>query len=193
MGKSKIVKVDVFRGFEKEIPQEKIIEFNGVEINVKQYLPTQDKEIIIDLIKETCFNKEKNGIEQYLSLSRKIGFVYLILKYYTNINLPIKDGDFKVYDIAVGSGLYDKVVNSIPDEEIKFITREIDEYVNLKLKEISNRSQVIEQLKEIVSDAIEKLPKEVDMKKLAEEMGKLDSEKAKMYIDAFNINHKKKK
>lgn len=186
MAKKEVVKVDSFRNFVKFMPTEKTINFKDTEIKIKQYLSMKDKELVIELLKSMSFNESDNGLLEYSPTNRDMAFVFLIMKYFTNINISKTDDSRDVYDIAVGSGLFDTIINNIPEEEIGFITKHIDNYVDLKLKEIANRSQFLDQLKEIINDAIEKMPKEMDMKVIAEELGKLDKSKVDGLMDIMN-------
>lgn len=194
MAKQEIVKVDVFRNFKGFIPQEKSIEFNGTKIKVKQYLGMKKKEIILKLMQDMSFLEDASGVESYSPTNKEMTFVYLILKHYTNINLSVNDDSRDTYDIAIGSGLFDKVCEAIPQEELNFMIDEIENYIDIKLQEIMNRSQIMDQLKEIINDAIEKLPKEIDINTIVSELGKLDNNKAKNVLEIMNsvaMNNKK--
>lgn len=187
--KKENIKVADFKSFEKYIPIEKTIDFNGVEIKVKQYLDIKDKQVIIEVVKSMAFDKNKVGVDKYNQVNKEVALVYSILKNYTNINLPTND-DYSVYNVAKGSGLYDAILGVIPKEEIEFIEFSISEFIEYKLLEMTNRSQLLEKLQEILYGIIDKLPKEIDMMKIAKQLEGIDDDKIKFFTDAFNINKK---
>lgn len=94
----------------------KIIKWNDQEIEVKQYLPI---ETLIDLVTSVVnLAHDENGnfsnpikVDVYTTLE--------IMFNYTNINFTDKqkEDSFKLYDLIVGSGLYQAVINEIPENE----------------------------------------------------------------------------
>lgn len=95
------------------------VEFNGQKVEVKKYLPIEDKlKLVSDIINSSL---DKNNfynpgrIEIYQTLN--------IIMNYTNINFTDKQKEdvYKLYDLLVGSGLADLVINAIPKSEISFI------------------------------------------------------------------------
>ena len=95
------------------------VEFNGQKVEIKRYLPIEDKlKLVSDIINSSL---DKNNfynpgrIEIYQTLNIVIN--------YTNINFTDKQKEdvYKLYDLLVGSGLADLVINAIPKSEISFI------------------------------------------------------------------------
>ena len=101
---------------EKEI---KTISINGVDVEVIQYLPMQDKgNLLLDILNSVL---DANGLSSVL---RETVFGALfIIKYYTNINLTeamINNGA-KTYDSLKLNGVLDAVYEAIPQEELGFV------------------------------------------------------------------------
>ena len=94
----------------------KNIEFNEQIIEVKQYLPINEKlELISSVINSAADeNNFSNPVKENLFLTLEI------LYHYTNINFTDKQKEdpVKLYDLVVSSGLVNKVTDLIPEEEL---------------------------------------------------------------------------
>ena len=94
----------------------KNIEFNEQIIEVKQYLPINEKlELISSVINSAADeNNFSNPVKENAFLTLEI------LYHYTNINFTDKQKEdpVKLYDLVVSSGLVNKVTNLIPEEEL---------------------------------------------------------------------------
>lgn len=107
----------------------KTIEYNGQSIEVKQYLPINQKlEVISNVI-----NLAHDGQNNYSNPVRVDVYTALeVLDAYTNINFTDKQREdpTKIYDMFQGNGLLSQIIKSIPEEEymslINGIYRSID-------------------------------------------------------------------
>ena len=94
----------------------KNIEFNEQIIEVKQYLPINEKlELISSVINSAADeNNFSNPVKENVFLTLEI------LYHYTNINFTDKQKEdpVKLYDLVVSSGLVNKVIDLIPEEEL---------------------------------------------------------------------------
>ena len=94
----------------------KNIEFNEQIIEVKQYLPINEKlELISSVINSSADeNNFSNPVKENVFLTLEI------LYHYTNINFTDKQKEdpVKLYDLIVSSGLVNKVTDLIPEEEL---------------------------------------------------------------------------
>jgi len=93
----------------------KIVDFNEQDIEVKQYLPVNEKlELISNVIN---LSHDDNNFANPVKVSI---FTTLEIMYaYTNINFTDKQKEdpTKLYDMLISSGLVKKVVSMIPEEE----------------------------------------------------------------------------
>ena len=93
----------------------KTIEFNEQTIEVKQYLPINDKlELISNVINAS---HDENNFSNPVKVSV---FTTLEIMYaYTNINFTEKQKEdpTKLYDMLISSGLICEVIRAIPDDE----------------------------------------------------------------------------
>lgn len=94
----------------------KTIEYNEQIIEVKQYLPINQKlELISNVI-----NLSHDGNNNYSNPVRVDVYTALeVLDFYTNINFTDKQREdpTKIYDMFKGNGLLDKIIEAIPQEE----------------------------------------------------------------------------
>ena len=94
----------------------KTIEHNEQNIEVKQYLPINQKlELISNVI-----NLSHDGNNNYSNPVRVDVYTALeILDFYTNINFTDKQREdpTKIYDMFKGNGLLDQIIAAIPQEE----------------------------------------------------------------------------
>ena len=97
----------------------KNIQFNDIEIEVKQYLPIQDKlNIIGNAINNAADNNRfANPIKIDMYLALEIVFAY------TNINFTDKQKEDtpKLYDLFVSSGLLNEIYAAIPKSELDML------------------------------------------------------------------------
>lgn len=105
----------------------KTVNFNNAAIEVKQYLPIQEKIGLIESVvngvdSEAVGYKFVNYMQ--MEILSTIGFI----KYYTNLSFTDKQTEdiYKFYDNLVGSGLSAIILEAIPDEEYSFIMSQIE-------------------------------------------------------------------
>lgn len=106
----------------------KTIEFNGQNIEIKQYLPVNDKlELISNVI-----NLSHDGNNNFPNPVQVSVFTTLEILYaYTNINFTEKQKeDFeKLYDLVISSGLVSAVVKEIPESEYNEVIKGIKDSI----------------------------------------------------------------
>lgn len=107
----------------------KIIEFNGQNIEVTQYLPIEKK---LDLISD-IINKSIDNNVYYNPCRIDIYLITEIILAYTNINVTEKQKEdiLKFYDSLIESGFAKIVLENIPVKEFNYIK-------NNSIKTISN-------------------------------------------------------
>lgn len=102
-------------------------EFNGQNIEVRQYLPLEDK---LNLITEVVNN---SADEQNFANPMKVQLwtTLEIIFYYTNLNITDKQKEepLKLYDTVLSSGLYEEIRGAIPITEFLDINQSIQESV----------------------------------------------------------------
>lgn len=141
----------------------KNVDFNGQKIEVKQYLPVEDKmNLISDILNQSV---DENGF--YNPCRIHIYQLVNIIMTYTNISFTDKQKEdiYKLYDLLVSSGLFYKVNNAIPKEEIDFILNGSDEAI----KSIYSYKNSALGILETISTDYSNL--EMDVNKMHQEIG----------------------
>lgn len=101
--------------------------WKGQKIEIVQYLPIEKKlEIISNVINDSV------DLKGYYAPYRLDLFLTIaIIQNYTNINLTEKQQEDlgKLYDLFVGSGLYNEIKNRIPEIEIYYLQENIEKTI----------------------------------------------------------------
>ena len=121
----------------------KTFNFNNTEIEVKQYLPIEDK---YDLVMITLQKAEENGIYNALKLDM---YFHLHLVYmYTNLSFTEKqkENEMKIYDTLESNGFIDKMIEIIPEEEYNALFTFMDEIMLNTLNYTNTAGAVIQSI-----------------------------------------------
>ena len=106
----------------------KDIIWNEQVIEIKQYLPINDK---LDLI-ANVINAAHDGNKNFSNpVQVKVYTALEILYFYTNINFTDrqKEDSAKLYDLVYGSGLIDKIIENIPEQEYRELNKGIEDSI----------------------------------------------------------------
>lgn len=106
----------------------KIVNWNGQDIEVKQYLPVNEKLTLISNVLNNAHDENNFSNPVKVNLFTTLEIMYA----YTNINFTDKQKEdpVKLYDLLSGSKLYDKIVENIPVEEYLNVVNGIDETID---------------------------------------------------------------
>lgn len=159
----------------------KIANFNGNNIEVKQYLPVQDK---INLV-GTAFvsgKKIKDGLEVIDDCSIIVAFRLLLVQAYTNIKY---NNNLKNYDLLCETGLYDLVRENIPMEELNNLEEMLHSVVRNGKSENKQRNSIVFIIKGLVDKMIDFFSDEKSVDKFIKKMDKAIAS-AKKAVDGFN-------
>lgn len=106
----------------------KVLNINNVQIEIKQYLPINEK---LDLISRIINGAhDQNNFPNPIKIE-VIGTLEIIMAY-TNISFTEKQKEDipKLYDLLEENRLIDEIISYIPKEEYDFIIKGIDETVD---------------------------------------------------------------
>lgn len=139
---------------------------DNIEFNVKQYLPAEDKNAILEIAMQTA---DQGTILNTFALDA-IFHTYLVFKY-TDIefNVDEKEDLFKLYDLLESNGIIDAMVAAIPKQEYESLTEYLNEMVDSYLTYRNSARALVEQFSVFVPQAAEKLnevTKDFDIEKL---------------------------
>ena len=158
----------------------KVVDFHGTDIEVKQYLPVQDK---INLV-GTAFvsgEKIKEGLEVIDGCSIIVAFRLLLVQAYTNIKY---NNNLRNYDLLCETGLYDLVRKNIPTEELSNLEEMLYNVVENGKRENKQRNSVAFIIKGFVNKIIDFFSDEKSVDKFIKKMDKAVA-RAKKEIDNF--------
>ena len=110
----------------------KTINYNGQDIEIKQYLPINDKLALISNV--INLSADENNFANPMKVS--VYSVLEIIEKYANINFTEKQKEdpCKLYDLFVGNGLSTKILNAIPTEELAELLTGIDDSIEAVYK-----------------------------------------------------------
>ena len=163
------IKVGELRDLQKEFTKDiDVINFHGLEIEVKQYLPIEDKIILATTIYKSSTNDE-DGLLAVNENTRDVLTTYLITQYYTNLTLP--QDYLEGYDILISTGLYDAIKENIIDE-VNRVEEIVDNMIMKGLVEYEQENRLMYVVKEILNELVNKIPTADEAKKFVEEASK---------------------
>lgn len=104
------------------------MDFNGQNIEIKQYLPVAEK---LDMI-SWVINQSADDLKFYNVGKLDIFKNIALAQHYTNINFTDKQLDdvSKLYDMLISSGLMSQILELIPDEEYLWINETLVDTVD---------------------------------------------------------------
>lgn len=95
------------------------VEWNGQTIEVKQYLPIEEKLEVITKIMQASYQETNysNPIKEV------VYYTLYMIEAYTNINFTEKQFSEapKTYDLIVGGDFYSTIFNAIPESEREYV------------------------------------------------------------------------
>ena len=110
----------------------KNFEYNGQNIEVKQYLPINDKATLVAQVLSCVLNNDENRFANPLQI--EVFTVLTIIEKYTNINFTEKqkENPDKLYDLIIGSNLWNMIMDNINIDDytalISYCNEAIDAY-----------------------------------------------------------------
>lgn len=133
---------------EKEKIQEtKEIKYNDLTLEVKQYLPMEQKIDLISNVANRVINSSENSFKNPMHV--EIFSSLEILSKYTNITFTEKQKEkpLELYDLLEANNIFNLIIENIPEVEYAFIIDSIDEV----LKEIYNHKNSALGILEVIS------------------------------------------
>ena len=105
------------------------IEYNGQNIEVKQYLPINDKATLTAQVLSCVLNNDENRFANPLQI--EVFTLLGIIEKFTNITFTDKQKEdpAKLYDLIVSSGLWEEISNALNAEDYNTLLNYIDEAI----------------------------------------------------------------
>lgn len=146
-----------------------IININDCEVEVKTYLPIEDKMSLVELVVQESM---EYGFVNPVKLEKWFN-LYFVYKY-TNISFSeaVRKDEDALYDLLETNGVIDAVVQAAPDDYASLFEKceeYLDKYERYQSSAQGILTRVINTLPEKLEDVL-KLLEDLDMSKLAEVM-----------------------
>ena len=137
----------------------KTIKVNEKEIEVKQYLPSTDKNSILEI----TMQKADEGTILNMYALDALFHLYIVFKY-TNLSFTDnqKEDLFKLYDILESNGIIDEIISAIPKEEYNVLRDNLLDMVELYNEYRNSARALVEQLSGFAPNNAEKLNAEIE-------------------------------
>lgn len=128
-------------------------DFGGQSIEVKQYLPIEDK---YDLIMIALQKAEEDGI--YNPVKVQLYFELYMVYMYSNISFTDKqkENETKLYDTLASNGIIASILELIPDEEYNELMSYMKELIQVKTTFNNSAAGLINQLLVTMPQNVEK-------------------------------------
>lgn len=128
----------------------KTIEWNEQAIEIKKYLPVNDKLQLISNV----INQSIDEIRFMNPVKIKVYSMIEIIKYYTNISFTEKQSENipKLYDLMQSTGILDEIIKAIPETEYKDLMVGIMDSIQAFYAYKNSLSGVIESVSQDYSD-----------------------------------------
>lgn len=152
----------------------KVIPFNGLEIEIKTYIPFQEKINLVGTIFESAINRD-NGFHILNGNSLNLAFRVLLVEKYTNLTLP--KNIVETYDMLTSSGLFDLIYEAIPTKELSEIRMALDNYIDAERDEYEQKNTIKYIIKDFISSLPSKEETEALIKSAKEEFSNFDPNK----------------
>lgn len=178
-----------------------VIDFNGLEINIKKHIPEDYKLYIANNIKEIIFGEnvinstddsELMGNELSNKSLKHSLFVLNVIKFYTDIEIDVND-IISVCNLVVESGLYGKLISIIPPYEINSLNTIINEVILEEENKIKERNNFENFIKDFLTKLSDKLPTDEGLKDVIDKLPKIindsNPENLKFIADAIAFNN----
>jgi hypothetical protein len=107
----------------------KTIEYNGQNIEVKQYLPINDKATIVATILNYTLNNGENRFPNPLQI--EVFTLLQVIEKYTNITFTDKQREdpAKLYDLITSSGLWNVIMDNLNMNDYHLLLKHIDKSI----------------------------------------------------------------
>ena len=137
----------------------KVIKINNIDVAVKQYLPSADKNAILEIAMQQA---DQGTILNTFSLDA-IFHTYLVIKY-TDIAFSVNDKEdiLALYDVLDSSGVINAVVHAIPEEEYTSLRDYLEEMVKNYTDYRNSARALVEKFAFFAPDAASKLKEVAD-------------------------------
>lgn len=165
------------------------IDFNGQPITIKKRVDMTTKLYIADRIKKLYFTESYINTEVTFKDFKNILYICFVLSNYTDIDLGEGTDFLEIADIAILSGLWDKVISCIPLNERAMLKEMIDDAIAEEYRKRREENSIENQLSKFIQWIQEKAPSKEEIEgllaKLPDMINKIEPNKLQFVQDAI--------
>lgn len=148
----------------------KVVDYHGLQIEVKQQTTIQEKINLVASIFESAINRE-NGLHLLNYNNLDVAYKIFIVQNYTNITLPKNTQE--AYDLLISSGLYDFIYDNIPLEERDRLEMTLNNHIDAEHDKYEQNLKLEKVIKDGINGLLSRLDKYVESMPTIEEMEKM--------------------
>lgn len=167
----------------------KVIDFQGLKLEVKQFLSIQEKINLVASIFESSIDRS-GGLHILDGNKLDIAYKNLVVGEYSNLTLP--KNTIESYDMLCESGLFDVIYEGIPIDERLLLENVLDNYIDAEKDEYDQRNTIQYIVKDLLQKLMNKIPDGVELEKLvknaSEEFANFDPDKMEFLKSAMDWN-----
>lgn len=164
-------------------------EFKGLEIEITQYMPISDKIAIAESILASAIDRDSDLFVvdgNFIDIAFKV----LLVDKYTNIRVPKAGVD--AYDLLCESGVYDFVVENIPQSELTDLQIALNNVIDMKRDIYEQSNNIVNVVKKLFNNLVNNLPTEDKMNEILEgakkELAQFEPDKLQYVQDFMKAN-----
>ena len=130
----------------------KNFEYNGQNIEVKQYLPINDKATLVAQILSCVLNNDENRFANPLQI--EVFTLLGVIEKYTNITFTEKQKEdpAKLYDLIISSNLWNKVLDNLDGDDYESLLNYIHEAIDAYYKYHNSVFGILDSINKDYSD-----------------------------------------
>lgn len=144
------IKVGELRDLGKQAQDIIELDYNGINLEVKKYLPILDKIGLTASIFDGCIDTE-DDLFVVRHEAKDIAYKIAIVEKYTNLTLP-KD-DIEAFDLISKSGIIDTVMDTIPESELRTLSKLLQDRINEERERYEQKNKI----ENIIKSGIDRL------------------------------------
>ena len=165
------MQIQILRERIKELPENQILIMSEIleDVEIKSYLSTIEKKIIVDNIINGCIEMDENSIMKVNFFNKKLISDISLITNYTNLIFS-DDNSIDDYDFLSQYKILNHIIEHIDSDELDFIEYMVENELEQQIK-IGNSLESV--IAKGLNKLIEKIPDEKSMNKLINNIPKV--------------------
>ena len=180
---------EVIKELESKQKHIRVVDFQGLKLEIKQFLSIQEKINLVASIFESSIDRS-GDLHILDGNTLDIAYKNLVVGEYSNLTLP--KNTLESYDMLCESGLFNVVYDAIPLDERLLLENVLDNYIDAEKDEYEQRNTIQYIVKDLLQKLMNKIPDGVELEELvknaSEEFANFDPDKLEFLKSAMDWN-----